>query len=94
MNKNKRVSKQDLCEWTSKALKAALTPKNIKVGFKKTRIWPLDRTVAVSMMSAASRFEEGHRTCPGGQQTDPLAEKTGQPDNIDDINVAADNDSL
>ena len=93
MNKNKRVSKQDLCEWTSKALKAALTPTNIKVGFKKTGIWPLDRTAAVSMMSAASGFEEGHRTGPGGEQIDPLAEKTGQPDNIDDVNGAADSDS-
>ena len=32
-SKNRVVEKQDLCEWTSKALKAALTPSKVKVGF-------------------------------------------------------------
>ena len=38
LNKKKRVEKQDLCEWTSKALQATLTPKNIKARFKKSTI--------------------------------------------------------
>lgn len=69
MNKNKRVSKQDLCEWTSKALKAALTSKNIKAGFKKTGIWPLDRTAAVSQMGASRGFKEGLNNGPAGRET-------------------------
>ena len=40
VNKNKRVTKQDLCDWTSKSLKAALTPKNIQAGFKKQGFGP------------------------------------------------------
>ena len=42
-NKIRIVGKQKLCEWTSKALHDALTPRNIKSGFRKTGIWPLDR---------------------------------------------------
>ena len=34
--KNKKVEKSMLCEWTSKALGQALTPSNIKVGFRRT----------------------------------------------------------
>ena len=41
-NKNKEVEKQKLCKWTSRALKAALTPMNIKAGFCSTEIWLLD----------------------------------------------------
>ena len=43
-NNKKEVGKQDLCEWTSRALRAALTPNNIRAGFRSTGIWPLNRT--------------------------------------------------
>ena len=32
-NKGKKVEKTDLCEWTTKALDRALSPRNIKSGF-------------------------------------------------------------
>ena len=41
-SKTKPVDKQTRCEWTSQALKTALTPKNIISRFKATGIWPLD----------------------------------------------------
>ena len=61
LNKNKKVGKQDLCEWTLKALETALTTKNIKLGFRKTGIWPLDRTAAIGAMMPSAGFaqEEG-----------------------------------
>ena len=57
MNKNKRVGKQELSEWTSKALQAALKSKNIKVGFRKTRIWPLDHETTREAMMLSAGFE-------------------------------------
>ena len=51
------MEKQDLCEWTSRALRAALTPNNIRAGFRSTRIWPLDRTVVRDKMHVAAGFE-------------------------------------
>ena len=61
LNKNKKVGKQDLCECTLKALQTALTTKNIKSGFRKTGIWPLDRvaTIGAMMPSAGFTQEEG-----------------------------------
>ena len=58
-NKNLPVEKQTLCEWTSTALKWALTAPNIQVGFRRAGIWPLDREAAKSSMAPASGFEEG-----------------------------------
>ena len=58
-NKNHVVGKQTLCEWTSKALKRALTPTNIRVGFRGTWIWPLDRKALKSSMLPSRGFEEG-----------------------------------
>jgi len=94
MNKNKRVSKQDLCEWTSKALKAALTSKNIKAGFKKTGIWPLDRTAAVSQMGASGGFEEGQPSRPGGQQTRARNVNSNDQGDEDDCNQGEEDDCI
>ena len=54
---NKKVSKSMLCEWTSKALGQALTPSNIKAGFRRTGIWPLDREAVAADMGPATRFQ-------------------------------------
>ena len=35
------MEKQDLCEWISKAMKVALIPNNMKVGFCKSHEWHL-----------------------------------------------------
>ena len=45
-NSKKEVEKQGLCEWTSRALKAAFTPNNIKARFCSTGIWPLNHISA------------------------------------------------
>ena len=50
--------KQDFCEWTSKSLKAALIAKNIKFGFWKTRIWPIDQEATMYAMVIVASFEE------------------------------------
>ena len=46
-NSKKEVGKQELCKWTSRVLKAILTPNNIEEGFCLTGMWPLDRTTAM-----------------------------------------------
>jgi hypothetical protein len=61
LNKGKKVKKQDLCEWTSKALLKALTPKNIKSGFKKTGIWPLNTSAVDDQMTPSKGFAEGQQ---------------------------------
>ena len=58
-NKNLPVGKQTLCEWTSTALKCALIAPNIRAGFRKAGIWPLDREAAKSCMAPSTGFEEG-----------------------------------
>ena len=55
-NNKKEVEKQELCKWTSRALKVALTPNNIRAGFRSTGIWPLDRTAALKRMHAVAGF--------------------------------------
>ena len=56
---NLPVGKQTLCEWTSKALKRALTAPNIQARFRQAGIWPLDREVAKSSMAPSTGFKEG-----------------------------------
>ena len=58
-NKNQAVGKQTLCEWTSKALKRALTPTNIRAGFRGAGIWPLDQEASKSSMLPSRGFEKG-----------------------------------
>ena len=68
-NKNKAMEKQNLHEWTSKALKVALTTSNIRVGFKRTGIWPLDRQAARVAMKPSERFEKRGCATFGGRTT-------------------------
>ena len=56
-NSKKEVKKQDLCEWTSQALRATLTPKNIIAGFQATGIWPLNCAAVSEKLHAAAGFE-------------------------------------
>ena len=58
-NKGKKVEKADLCQWTAEALDKALTAKNIKSGFRKTGIWPLDKEVVTSSLLPSEGFENG-----------------------------------
>jgi hypothetical protein len=59
LNKGKKVEKQDLCEWTAKAMKKALSIINIKSGFKKTGIWPFNPEAVTKQMGPSEGFEEG-----------------------------------
>ena len=59
-NKTRVVGKQELCEWTSKALHDALTPHNIKSGFRKAGIWPLDHMVVAGAMTKGEGFDDCH----------------------------------
>ena len=58
-NKNEVVGKQALCEWTSKALKRAFIPTNIKSGFRGAGIWPLHREASKASMLPSRGFDEG-----------------------------------
>jgi hypothetical protein len=62
VNKGKKVDKQDLCEWTAKALLKSLNCKNIKSGFKKTGIWLLNSQVVAIQMAPSQGFEEGQES--------------------------------
>ena len=55
-NTKEIVGKQDLCEWSFKALKAAFTLENIKMGFCKTGIWPLDCMATIGAMTLSAGF--------------------------------------
>ena len=57
LHKNRKVLKQDLCEWISKALHLVLTERNIKSGFRKTSIWPLDHEATNGSMTPLVSFE-------------------------------------
>ena len=52
------MEKCDRCQYTSKALRVALTSKNIKVGFRNTGIWPFDRGAAKDTMAPSAGFEQ------------------------------------
>ena len=56
---NKNIGKQELCQWTSKALQSAFISKKIKVGFSKAGIWPLDCHVARQAKRPSAGFKEG-----------------------------------
>ena len=64
-HKNTKVEKSMLCEWTSKALGIALTPSNIKAGFKKCGIWPLDRSATAADMGHAQGFAADENVAGG-----------------------------
>ena len=55
------MEKQELCEWMYKALQCALTSKNIKSGFRKAGIWPLDHSATKEAIHPSIGFamEEG-----------------------------------
>ena len=79
LHKNSKVEKHDLCEWTSKALQLVVTERNIKSGFRKIGIWPLDREAAKGAMAPSAGFEsdvdagstDGH--CTVGRKSNTLA---------------------
>ena len=56
-NKTKVVDKQTLYEWTSKSLKEALMPKNIRSRFRASGTWPLDYLAARHDMKPLEGFE-------------------------------------
>lgn len=58
-NKGRKVEKNVLCEWTSKALEKALSPKNIQSGFRKTGIWPLHKEAVSKSLLPSEGFEQG-----------------------------------
>ena len=69
-NNNKKVGKQELSEWTSRALKAALIPKNIKEGFCLTEISPLDHTTPIQTMGIVASLRLNTNETAGIEQCD------------------------
>ena len=78
-NSKKEVGKQDLCEWTSRALKAVLTPNNIRARFRSTGIWPLYRTAVKDKMHAAAGFEADCEASGAGHGGCGVNEPAGHP---------------
>ena len=58
LKKDKKWKKTTLYEWTSQASERSFIPNNIKSGFKKTEIWPLDDVVATNCIEPSRGFEE------------------------------------
>ncbi|KAH9292356.1 hypothetical protein KI387_042456 [Taxus chinensis] len=56
-NKYADVKRNDIVELASRALKKALTPSNIIVGFKRTGIWPLNYDALVNDMACSQAFD-------------------------------------
>ena len=55
-NKGKGASKQTLAMWMSKVLVRELTTKNITVGFRTTRIYPLNSEVVNAHTGPVRQF--------------------------------------
>jgi hypothetical protein len=68
LNKGRKVEKQDLCKWTAQALQKALSSKNIRSGFRKTGIWPLNPDAVRTQMLPSEGFEEGQEGFQQSQQ--------------------------
>ena len=75
LNRKKKVDKQELCEWNSKALESALTPKKIKARFRKAGIRPFDRNAVKDAMCPLVGFKlsEGGES-DGGSATSSTSE--------------------
>ena len=85
-NKNGTVGKQELCEWTSKALHNALTLHIIKSSFQKIGIWPLDCMVATRAMTTSQGFKD-----PDWDQTESGqgGRPTGSTDHLGHVTMSA-----
>jgi hypothetical protein len=57
-HKGQKTMKEDLAQWVSLALKKAMTPSNIKAGFKHIGIWPLNNTAMINKMGPSEGFIE------------------------------------
>ena len=59
MDKNSRieVKRDELAKLASNAFKRALAPSNIKVGFKRIRILPLDYDALINDMACSRAFK-------------------------------------
>jgi hypothetical protein len=57
-NKGQQCKKEDLAQWVSLSLKKALTPQNIKAGFKATGILPLDKDRMSAKMGPSEGFNQ------------------------------------
>ena len=55
-NPEVKVRKEDLASWVSLGLKKALTPTNIKVGFRGNGIWPINLEAMNSKMGPSESF--------------------------------------
>ena len=53
---NGRCRKEDLAQWISLSLKKALTPTNIKAGFRSYGIWPLNPHAMIDKMGPSKPF--------------------------------------
>ena len=73
----KRWESKSYCQWTSRALKVALTPKNIKVDFRSIKIWPLDCTAAMHAMNVAVGFRTNTEDQAGMEHCGRLTEPAG-----------------
>ena len=83
LNKGRKVEKQDLCEWTAQALQKALSSKNIKSGFRKTGIWPLNPDAVRTQMLPSEGFEEGQEGFQHNQQPYDLSDSSGDEEDQD-----------
>ena len=64
--KGNKVNKEHLAQWASLALKKALTPPNIRAGFKGCGIWPLNFEAMKAKMGPSKAFRDS--TCAEFQE--------------------------
>jgi hypothetical protein len=58
IHKGQKTMKEDLVQWVSLALKKAMTPSNIRAGFRRTGIWPLNNTAMTNKIGPSEGFIE------------------------------------
>ena len=75
-NPGVEVKRFELAELASKAFKRALTPSNIKVGFRRTGIWPLNFDALMHDTSCSQAFEVE------GQEVENLEEHVGSQEDV------------
>lgn len=80
----------ELDELASKAFKRALTPSNIKVGFRRTGIWPLNYDALLHDMACIQAFDvHGQEDADAGDNILSLSQAQCQPLGDDDEHVSA-----
>jgi hypothetical protein len=81
-HKGMRTKKDTLAKWISKSLHAALTPQNIRSGFRAAGIYPFDMTKIDGKMTPSVGFEDNQKHEDLNSNTFSIEELQQEPDSV------------